>query len=132
MNKRIRPRLADLPGLLALVLIVASASAFALPSNKWRLEFSGAAESDGEIVLAVTPDGGIPREIPVAVGKADGENEIAGKAEAALRNAVGADFHVERDDGEDVLVKRRDGGALFEVAVLRNTVEGVRIDFDPE
>ena len=132
MNKRIRPRLADLPGLLALVLIVASASAFALPSNKWRLEFSGAAESDGEIVLAVTPDGGIPREIPVAVGKADGENEIAGKAEAALRNAVGADFHVERDDGEDVLVKRRWGRPRFNVELVDNSVDGVRLNLDQE
>jgi hypothetical protein len=46
--------------------------------------------------------------------------------------AVGQDYHVERDDGEDVLLKRRDGVPLFDVRLVRNTVQAVRVKFDPE
>ncbi|KFN50563.1 hypothetical protein [Arenimonas composti] len=125
-------KLVDFPGLLALVLIIASASAFAVPSNKWRLEFSGGAESAGEIVLSVTPDGGFPQEVAVAIDSSDGENEVAEKVAEALRAAAGPQYQIERDDGEDVLIKRREGAALFQVSLVRNTVEGVRIGFDPE
>jgi hypothetical protein len=106
-----------------LVLALLASAAQAVPSNKWRLEFSGAAESDGELVFAVTPDGGVPT---------DGENQIADKATQAFTIAVGQDYYVERDDGEDVLVKRRDGVPLFDVRMVHNTVQGVRVKFDPE
>jgi hypothetical protein len=115
-----------------LLLALVATAAHAVPSNKWRLEFSGAAESDGELVFAVTPDGGEPREVIVTVGKADGENQIANKATQALTIGVGQDYHVERDDGEDVLLKRRDGVGLFEVRLVRNTVQAVRVKFDAE
>lgn len=117
---------------LVLGLALLATAAQAVPSNKWRLEFSGAAESDGELVFAVTPDGGMPTDVVVIVGRADGENEIADKATQAFTIAVGQDYFVERDDGEDVLVKRRDGVDLFEVRMVHNTVQGVRVNFDPE
>ena len=122
----------DIPGLLALVLVLASASALAVPSSTWRLQIDGAAESDGELVLAVTPDGGSAEEIVVAIGRADGENEIAHKTLVALQQAVGTDYAIEQDDGEDLLVRHREGVDLFEVAVVRNSVEGVDVEFDPE
>ena len=115
-----------------LVLALVAGAAHAVPSNKWRLEFSGAAESDGELVFAVTPDGGVPQDVVVAIGRADGENQIADKVTQALTIAVGQDYYVERDDGEDVLIKRRDGVDLFEVRMVHNTVQGVRVNFDPE
>jgi hypothetical protein len=115
-----------------LVLALLASAAQAVPSNKWRLEFSGAAESDGELVFAVTPDGGVPTDVVVTVGRADGENQIADKATQAFTIAVGQDYYVERDDGEDVLVKRRDGVPLFDVRMVHNTVQGVRVKFDPE
>jgi hypothetical protein len=115
-----------------LVLAVLASTAHAVPSNKWRLEFSGAAESDGELVFAVTPDGGVPTDVVVTVGRADGENEIADKATEAFTIAVGQDYYVERDDGEDVLLKRRDGAQLFEVRLVHNTVQAVRVEFDAE
>lgn len=123
---------ADFPGLLALILVVASASAFAVPSTSWRLQFEGAAESDGELVLAVTPDGGTPEEIVVAIGRADSGNQIAHKALVALQQAAGSEYSIEQDDGEDILVRHREGVDLFEVAVVRNTVPGVSVDYDPE
>lgn len=122
----------DLPGLLALVLVLASASAFAVPSSTWRVQFDGAAESDGELVFSVTPDGGAPEEIVVPIGRADSENQIAHKALVALQQAAGADYSVEQDDGEDLIVRHREGVDLFEIEVVRNTVDGVSVEFDPE
>ena len=113
------------------LLVLAASAAQAVPSNKWRLEISGAAESDGELVFAVTPDGGVPQEVTVIVGRADGENEIADKATLAFTIGVGQDYHVERDDGEDVLIKARSGTPDFSVTIQRNTT-GVRINPDQE
>jgi hypothetical protein len=113
-------------------LLLASGSVLAKPSNKWRLEFSGAAESRGEIVLLIQPVGGEPVEVSTAIEGNDGENRIAGKVRDALKAALKADYRIERDDGEDVLVKRRWGRPLFEVSLVSNTVKDVRINFDRE
>jgi hypothetical protein len=83
-------------------------------------------------VLALTPDGGATEQVVVAIGRADSENQIAHKALVALQQAAGADYSIEQDNGEDVLVRHREGVDLFEVEVVRNTVEGVSVDFDPE
>jgi phage tail sheath gpL-like len=117
---------------LAAALLLATLPALASPSNKWRLEFSGAAESDGEIVLVVTPVGGTPTEVTTTVKKSDGENRIAARVRDALKAAIKDDYSVSRDDGEDVLVKRRTGRPNFEIALVRNTVQSVRINFDRE
>lgn len=119
-------------GVLAAVLILAGSSVWADPSNKWRLEFSGAAESDGEMVFSILPDGQPAQVVTVIVGKADGENEIVEKARVAFLQAVGTDYHVSRDDGEDLLLKRRDGAGEFEVMLTSNTVQAVRVGFDRE
>lgn len=115
-----------------LVLGLAAAVVQAVPSNKWRLEFSGGAESDGEMVFTVIPVGGMPEDVTVTVGRADGENQIADKATEAFTIAIGQDYHIERDDGEDVLIKQRDGVPLFDVRLVHNTVQGVRVKFDAE
>lgn len=117
---------------LAALLALCCAPALASPSNKWRLEFSGAAESDGEIVLVVTPVGGTPIEVTTTVKKSDGENRIAARVRDALKAAIKADYSVSRDDGEDVLVKRRMGRPNFDIALVRSTVKSVRINFDRE
>lgn len=39
---------------------------------------------------------------------------------------------MERDDGEDVLIKRRDGAPLLDVRLVHNTVQGARVRFDAE
>jgi hypothetical protein len=119
-------------GLLAAALVFASAAALAAPSNKWRLEFSGAAESPGEIVLSVTPVGGTPVEVTTVIEGNDGENRVAKKVTTALKAALKEDYKVERDDGEDVLIKKRGGRPDFEVALVSSTVKDVRINFQRE
>lgn len=102
-------------------------------SNKFRLECSGGADSDGAVTIVVTPDGGEPIETVTEVKKGTSENHVAKAIVEALKAQLPKDqFHVERDDGEDVLVKRRLGEDRFRLAVTSITVEGVRIHVQKE
>jgi hypothetical protein len=118
--------------MLLLGLLTGAASAAPPVENKWRLQFSGNAESDGRIVLAITPRGGERREVAVDIARGTGENRVARTVMRALRDAVGDDYHVEVDDGEDVLVKRRHGRPVFNITVVEIGVRGVRINPDQE
>ena len=117
---------------LSLLLLSCTSLAWASPSNKWRIEVSGGANSDGTITLAVTPIGYeiITVEIPVTDGKV--ENAIASLISKTLKEKLGKGFKVEVDDGEDVLVKKRDKTPNFELALVESTVKGVRLNLQHE
>lgn len=117
---------------LALALMLASASASAEIENKWRLQFSGNAESSGQLVLALAPEGEAAVTVTVPIADDTPENEVASVVANQLGLQVGDIYQVERDDGEDVLVKRRSGEKKFSVVLVENTVEGVRLDLDEE
>lgn len=119
---------------LAGLLIAAAGSADAASrSNKWRLQFSGGANSDGVITLQFTPKGGEPIVTETPIKKGTGENSVARAVVKSLKKQLPSkQFHVERDDGEDVLVKRKLGAPTFSFKVLSNTVKGVRINPDKE
>lgn len=132
------PKAQTVPGsfLLAVTLLALLLTAFtaaASPSNKWRLEFSGGADSDGTIVLRISPEGGTPIDASIDVKDGTGENAIAKTVVKGLEAQLPEDgYHVERDDGEDVLIKKRHGAANFDVEIVSNTVKGVRINRDRE
>jgi len=115
------------------VLLAATLAVQASPSNKWRLQFSGGADSDGTIVLRITPKGGTPIEASIDVEDGTGENAVAKTVVKGLKAQLPEDgYHVERDDGEDVLIKKRHGAADFDLEIVSNTVKGVRINPDRE
>ena len=114
---------------LALLASVAMAAGV---QNKWRLEFSGNAESDGHIVLELSPEQGEPQRANVDIRKGRSENGVARDVRDALKAQAGQRYTVEVDDGEDVLVKKRRGEPDFVVTVVENTIEGVRLDIDAE
>jgi hypothetical protein len=119
--------------LLIVLSLALLATAEARPSNKWRLQFSGGADSDGTITLLISPLGGEPIRAEIAITDGTGENAVAKAVVAGLREQLPSDgYHVERDDGEDVLVKKRRGAADFEIEVVANTVKGVHINRDRE
>ena len=100
--------------------------------NKWRLELSGDADSAGQVTLAVAPEGDIATTVTVPIALGLDENAIAAALANELGLRLGDRYQVERDDGEDVLIKRRPGEEKFTVAVVENTVQGLRINLDEE
>lgn len=115
----------------ALLLAVFAAPAFASQSNKWRLQFSGAAESAGEMVLEIVPSGRAPVRVSVLIERNDGENRVARKVKTAIDRQAGKWVDAELDDGEDVLVKRH-FFRRFSIVLVSSTVKDVRINFDKE
>ncbi len=127
-----RRPLAFLPIVLVLCLLMFPAfAAHAAQSNKWRLQFSGAAESAGELVFEITPAGEPPVRVAVAIERNDGENRVARKVKTAIDRQAGRWVDAELDDGEDVLVKRH-FFRRFSIVLVSSTVKDVRINFDRE
>ena len=114
---------------LALAAFAATAAG---TENKWRLEFSGNAESAGRIVLELAPAVGAPIRATVDVADGRSENGVARAMRDALQAQAGARYDIEVDDGEDVLVKRHEGERKFIVTIVENSVQGVKIDVDAE
>ncbi len=117
---------------MGLFMLLAAVAAVASTSNKWRLQFSGGADSDGTIVLRLAPKGGEAMEVAIDIEDGRSENGVAKDVVKGLKDKVSERYHVERDDGEDVLIKKRRGEANFEVEVISNSVDGVRINRDRE
>jgi phage tail sheath gpL-like len=115
-----------------LIALCLTTPAFAAESNKWRLEFSGAAESAGELVLEIAPKGREPVRVTVAIERNDGENRVARKVKTAIDRQAGQWVDAELDDGEDVLVKRRLFRPRVLITLVSSTVKDVRINFDQE
>ena len=118
---------------IALVLLLCIAAGTALAgSNKWRLQVSGGAESDGTITMTLALDDGQKLPVNVAIKRGTGENAVAKQIRDALRAQASACCKFEVDDGEDVLVKKKRNEPNFAVTVVENTVQGVRINPDEE
>jgi hypothetical protein len=118
--------------LLSLASLQAVADEALKLSNKWRIEVSEGANSDGNIVFRVTPDQGTPTDVTVAIKNGRGENNVASDIKAALKQGLDKKvYKVEVDDGEDVLVKKRKG-PNFELKLVESTVKSVRINVEKE
>ena len=100
--------------------------------NKWRLEFSGNAESAGHIVLQLAPAEGDPIRATADIVDGRSENGVAMDVRDALQEQAGKRYNVEVDDGEDVLVKKHKGERDFVVTIVENSVRGVRINVATE
>jgi hypothetical protein len=126
-------------GLFGLVCAFALASTSALAqdkapsySNKWRIEVSEGAKSDGTIHFRLTPKEGTATDVSVAIKNGRGENHIAKDIRDAFKNALDVKaFHVEVDDGEDVLVKKK-SGPDFALELVETTVMATRLNVEKE
>lgn len=123
-----------------LPLLVAAVVAFALAlpaaassSNKWRIQCSEGAKSDGELVFRVDAGDTAALDIVVAIPKGTSENQVARRIRDAFKAKLdSARFRVEVDDGEDVLVKAVGNQKNFTLTLASNSVKAVRIDLDRE
>jgi hypothetical protein len=101
-------------------------------SNKWRLEVSEGANNDGTILFRITPDKGTPQDVLVKLKKGRGEDGCARDIRDAFKAQLDKKiYHIEIDDGEDVLVKKRKG-PNFEIKLVESTVKGTRVNVDKE
>jgi len=101
-------------------------------SNKWRVEVSEGAKSDGTILFRVTPKDGQPVEVPVAIKDGTSENHVARTIRDAFRATLDQEeFYSETDDGEDVLLKKRKGPD-FELKLVESTVKATRVKVGKE
>ena len=101
-------------------------------SNKWRVEVSETARSDGTMLFRVTPKDGTPVEVTVSIKDGRGENNIAKDIRDAFKAALDAkSFHTETDDGEDVLLKKKKGPD-FALVLVESTVEATRLHIEKE
>ena len=117
---------------LAAAFLVAGIAGAAEPSNKWRLVVDGRTTADGAVVLRLTPKDGTPTEVETAIRKGTSENEIAHQLVKQLKSAGGKQYHVERDDFEDVLVKKKMGQADFTLELVSSSLPGVNLKFKRE
>jgi hypothetical protein len=116
---------------MAITGMVAAADGLSL-SNKWRIEVSEGANNDGTIVFRVTPKEGTPVDVTVQIKDGRSENGVASDVREALKKSLDPKvYKVEKDDGEDVLVKKRKGPD-FEVKFVESTVKGTRIGVEKE
>jgi hypothetical protein len=96
--------------------------------NKWRIVCNHSATSAGTITFVLTPKGAPPQELTVTIAKPVSENEVAREIRDQLKAQLDpALYHVETDDGEDVLVKKHHGAADFALAKTFGSVESVKI-----
>lgn len=98
-------------------------------SNKWRITFDNRTDSSGELVFLITVKNVKPVSIAISVAKDLSENDIAKLVENALRKNAPVGIEVERDDGEDVLVKCKHH---FSLTLLSNTVTDLDVGLDKE
>ena len=101
-------------------------------SNKWRIEVKEGANNDGVARFRVTPEGEAAIEVTVNVKDGRSENGVASDVREAFKAALDKKrFKVEKDDGEDVLVKKK-GGPNFSIELLESTLKGTHFDLDRE
>ena len=118
--------------ILGLCLAVAAATAGAQSvASQWRVEIGGDAESDGRIMLELSPEIGEPIRASAQIADGRSENEVAANLRDALQLALGTRYDVEAE-GQNVVVAKRTNERDFVIAVVENTVQGVTIEIAAE
>ena len=125
---------AMLAAIASSLLLVATAFADASPtSNKWRIELSGQALTTGEIQFRVTPRQGESVDVNVGIKSGRSENNVAKDVRDALAAKLSPDrYTVEVDDGEDILIKKKDGQPDFALELIDSNVRNVNIKVEGE
>ena len=97
-------------------------------TDDYRISVDGDAESDGEIVFGLTPEGGTTQEVKVAITKGTSENNVAGEIKKAFKAQIGTkDYNIEMEDGENVIIERSMGAKDYSLVLASSTVKGVTV-----
>ena len=102
-------------------------------SNKWRIELDGTALKTGDIQFRVTPRQGEPTDVTVNIRSGRAENNVAKDVRDAFAAKLSPErYTVEVDDGEDILIKKKDGQPDFALELLESDVQNVSIKVEGE
>jgi hypothetical protein len=94
---------------------------------------SGQALTTGEIVFRVTPRQGEAVDVNVGIQSGRSEDDVAEDVREALAAKLSPDhYSVEVDDGEDILIKKKDGQPDFALELLDSNVRNVSIKVEGE
>jgi len=116
-----------------LLLAAISYAETSASSNKWRIEMSGQALTTGAIVFRVTPRQGESVDVNVGIKSGRSENSVAQDVRDALAAKLSPDrYTIEVDDGEDILIKKKDGQPDFMVELVESSVRNVSIKVEGE
>lgn len=114
--------------LLTVALVACASTPEGGGSNKYRIKFNGKADTDGEVVFLVTPVTGEAKEVRLPVEEGTRENAAANDLEREMKSVLGGrDYGIERDDWEDVLVKKDLTSDNFRLELVSNTVDGLSV-----
>lgn len=106
----------------AICTVTFAAAAQADPAGKWRVAFSSQAGNDGTFTLRIAPEGGAAVEVETKVAANSSAGKVAKAVRDLLRTSLGEDYHVETDDGEDVVIGREGKTPKFEVTLACSTL----------
>jgi hypothetical protein len=115
--------------------MVASAAfaADAATSNKWRIELDGQPLKSGDIQFRVTPSQGEPVDVTATIHSGRAENNVARDVRDAFAAKLSPErFTVEVDDGEDILIKKKEGQPDFSLELIESDVRNVNIKIEGE
>jgi hypothetical protein len=101
-------------------------------AGKWRVLFGSRADNDGALTLRISPEGGAPVDVATAITAKSGPDKVAKTVRDSLRVALGDGYHVETDDGEDVVIKREGKTPKFEVTLASTTLTGLDVKIKKE
>lgn len=105
----------------------------AATSNKWRIELDGQPLKTGDMQFRVTPSQGEPVDVVATVQSGRAENNVAKDVRDAFAAKLSPErFTVEVDDGEDILIKKKDGQPDFALELIESDVRNVNIKIEGE
>src|SRR4051812_36719970 len=118
----------------ATVLLAALVYAGTAPtSNKWRIELDGQSQSSGDLQFRITPRQGEAIDVTATIRKGRAENNVAKDVRDAFAAKLSPErYSVEVDDGEDVLIKKKDGQPDFALELVESSVQNVSIKIEGE
>jgi hypothetical protein len=119
--------------LMLSVFAAVAIAADAATSNKWRIEIDGQPLKTGELQFRVTPRQGEPVDVVATVRSGRAENNVAKDVRDAFAAKLSPErFTVEVDDGEDVLIKRKEGQPDFALELIETDLRNVNIKIEGE
>lgn len=117
----------------SVALVAISFADTSATSNKWRIELDGQPLKTGDIQFRVTPRQGESTDITVNIRAGRAENNVAKDVRDAFAAKLSPErYTVEVDDGEDILIKKKEGQPDFALELIESDVQNVSIKVEGE